>query len=406
VLLTAAAPRLRGWVVRAAARPSSGTPGGGDESLRVPLEGEVVRGERGRPDAVVGNAALVRLVSARAQSPMLARTKTEHVEPLRTWQANLQILEDTVSAMLANEKQFNAVYEGTRYVRLDIKPLEQHIATAKPLLADVEAEKDPDTALKNAISAIKKGGTAKVELEKLYDQEAVRGARQKITGERTEREKTERKASEQAAFAADREREAKEKETKAAEAETQRQTEMSSLGITPNAAGPAYTRSNSPDARRDLLRYLQLRHPSFSTLSEDEINKYACFVYHLTLAQIERVEGFLEGRKVSEWKQQGIPNSRSGAGLPSPLVMASRVSGFTPEIGAEIFIDWAVPNPGHSSSITRIAESFTFTARSDFETSWGTVDRTGKIAYRYNVSGKRLVSNADRSAIITYYDGR
>ena len=72
-----------------------------------------------------------------------------------------------------------------------------------------------------------------------------------------------------------------------------------------------------------------------------------------------------------------------------------------------LFVDWAVPNRGHSSSITRIAESFAFTARGDFETSWGTVERGGRnIAYRYNVSGKRLVTSADRSAVITYYDGR
>jgi hypothetical protein len=352
----------------------------------------------------VGNAALARLMTLR--SPVLARTKAEHVEQLRTWQGHLEVLEDTVSAMLANERQFNAVYEGTRYVRLDIQKLEGYIATAKPLLADVEAEKDPDTALKKAISAITKGGKEKVQLEKLYDQDAVRGARQKVAGERTEREKKERKASQQAALADERERAAKQKETEAAEAEEQRQTEMSALGITPNTAGAAYTRSDRAGERRQLLRYVQLRHPSFSTLSEDEIHRSACFVYHLTLEQIELIEGFLEGRKVSEWKQQGIPNNRSGAGLPATLVMASRVSGFMPEIGAEIFIDWAVPNRGHSSSITRIAESFAFTARADFETTWGTVERGRNIAYRYNVSGKRLVTSADRSAVITYYDGR
>src|SRR4051812_32260616 len=58
----------------------------------------------------VGNAALARLV--RAQRPVLARTKPEHVEPLKTWRGNLQVLDDTVAALLANERKYNAMYEG------------------------------------------------------------------------------------------------------------------------------------------------------------------------------------------------------------------------------------------------------------------------------------------------------
>jgi hypothetical protein len=336
-----------------------------------------------------------------------ARTKPEHVEPLKTWRGNLQVLEDTVAALLANEKKYNAMYEGgSTYVQVEIRALKDHIATAKPLLADVEAEKDPEAALKAAIAAISKGGKEKVRLEEVYGKEDLRGARALVEGERTEREKKERKASEQAAYAAAREKEEADKQAAAAEAEKERQDEMTGLGFTPNAAGPAYARPDKRGDRLNLLRYIELAHPSFSTLG-DEIHRYACFVYKLTLAQIKRVETFLEGRKVTEWQMTGIPASRNGTGLESPMVMPLKVGGLVPELGAEIFVDWVVHRPGHSSPVSRIAESFTFTSRADFVTGgWGTIEDNGNKAYRYANTGKRLVTNANRTAIITYYNGR
>jgi hypothetical protein len=352
----------------------------------------------------VGNAALARLIAARG--PVLARTKPEHVQDLQKWRANLQVLEDTVMALLHDEKRYNAMHEGYRYVRVDIAKLEKRIAEAKPLLADVEAEKDPDNALAMAIEAIKAGGAEKVNLESLYGGEDVRNVRKKLVGERAEAEEKEAKKKEKADYEAKRRQEEEDKGKQAEAAEQQRQTELGSLGIAPNAAGPAYTWSNQAAQRRNILRFIQLRHLSFAGLAENQIHDQHCFVYHLTLAQIERVERFLEGRTVTEFKRQGIPATRQDTGLHSPLVMPSKVSGVYPELGAEIFCDWAVERARHSSLISRIADSFAFTTDEHAFATWGTIDRPGnKIAYTYTSSQKKLVTNADRSAIITYYDG-
>ena len=144
----------------------------------------------------------------------------------------------------------------------------------------------------------------------------------------------------------------------------------------------------------------------FSNITLNHIDHQSCFIYVLTLAQIQRIERFLGGSKVRTFKYQGIPATRARTGLPA-MVMPNYIEGVAPEIGAEIVCDWIVEKAGHSSPIARISACFNETGDDAVFGSYGKLsDKGNKKEYVYDVSRRRLVTNATRSAIITYYNGR
>ena len=344
----------------------------------------------------IGNAAVARVI---------ARLKADHRAPVQELRKALAVLEDTVSALLANKRTFEQMHEGYRFIEPDVAALQGHVADAGTLLGQVEAEQDPDAALTEAREAIKAGQAEKTKLDDLYGENEIKKARDALVAKRDAEAAKERKARAEAAYQQQNKAEAQAQTTQRATAVQQRQAALAADPNAPNAAGPAYTYGNTAAGRLNLLASIKLRHPLFSNLMARHIHNQACFLYVLTLAQIARVERFLDGKKVASFKFQGIPDSRASTEL-QPMVIPNRIEGVAPEIGAEIFCDWVVEKAGHSSTITRINDSFNFTADANFAAVGTTTPKSKKIEYVYNVSRRRLVTNANRSAIVTYFHGR
>jgi hypothetical protein len=132
-----------------------------------------------------------------------------------------------------------------------------------------------------------------------------------------------------------------------------------------------------------------------------------CFVYWVPKTQLETLVARLGSQVVTEYAYQGWPSTRAPlVGGTAGLVIPVKISGMNAEFGAEILIDWIVPNPGHTAQAERLVDSFNFTSdETKFKDFGGTVTPTaGKIRYEYN-TGRRLIVNATRTTVITYYNG-
>jgi hypothetical protein len=371
-----------------------------------------------RPRTTQEHSVLARLLSSavarRSGEPAhgvlgrarLQRLKKEHeVDHLKLGYA-IENVENYRALLLATQRNWNE-YQYQVYLPIEIgRKVDPHIARLKAILADIEGEVEPDARIAEAKTVIPKALKALNELSAMgqeADQAAVKKAYESGKEERVKRMNKEL-SNRQAAAAA---------EAQLQQAEAQAlaiQSSITATGVTPNAGGPAFsfpTGYQSAVRRDNLHTWITLSWKQFRYLPREALNKPKCFVYHLSLAQLEALMNRLGDETVTEYDFQGWPSTRPAlAGGVDGLVMPVKLGSMSAYFGAEILIDWIVPNHGHTTQAANLVASFNFTADQDrFESFGGVVTSSnGKIKYQY-ATGRRLIVNQARDTVITYYHG-
>lgn len=371
-----------------------------------------------RPRSAEGHSVLARLLTAAVAGrsgepapailggPRLQRLKKEHeVDHVKLGFA-IENVENYRTLLLATQRNWNE-YQYQVYLTIEIgKKVDPHIARLKAILADIEAEVEPDARIAEARKLVPKALKALDELSAMgqeADRAAVKKAYEEGKAERVKR-MTKELSNRQAAAAA-------EAQLRQAEAQALAiQSSITATGVTPNAVGPAFVRPTgyqNADRRDKLHTWITLSWKQFKHLPRWALDREKCFVYHLSLAQLQALMSRLGDETVTEYDFQGWPSTRPPlVGGVDGLVMPVKLGSMTAYFGAEILIDWIVPNPGHTTQAANLAASFNFTADQDrFESFGGVVTSSnGKIKYQY-ATGRRLIVNQARDTVITYYHG-
>lgn len=371
------------------------------------LAGTVAR----RPGGSALANGLYRAPSERSVLPMLGaprlqRLKKEHETQHLQLRYAIENIEHYRSLLLATQVNWNE-YHNQVYLAIELgKRVDPHIAALKTIYVDVENELEPDAKLAQAKKVIPKALKALDELSaegQEKDVTAVTDAYVKgkeVRVKQYQKELAQRKAAEAADLL-----------LKQAEAAAQAiQTQITATGIAPHDNGPAFDYPVGPGQkqRRDKLHtWITLSWKPLRLLPRQALNHSKCFVYHLSKAQLEVLINRLGDEVVTEYEFQGWPSTRTPlSGDVDGLVMPVKLGSMIAYFGAELLIDWIVPNPGHTAQAKSLVDAFNFTAdEKKFTDFGGTVTSTaGKIRYQYN-TGRRLITNQARDTVITYYHG-
>lgn len=364
---------------------------------------------RRSPDAVperilalqrtIGNASLSRVLG----SARLQRLRKEDEEKHITSGYVIEGLEHYRSLLLPTQARWNEYHFQEYLLNRLAADVDPHIAQLKVLRAGVEAEDDPAAKIKEANAVAKKALDALKQINsegQEADQKAVSETFDKGTAERKSR-LTKELSSRKAALAA----EALEQQAQAAALATQ--TAITNTGVVPNAVGRAFTRPNNATGRDDLHTWITLSWKPFRNLPRPDLDNVNCFVYHLTLSQLNDLMGRLGDETVATYDYQGWPATRAPLAATAPgLVMPVQLASMSARISAEVFVDWVLYNPGHTGPAKNLSQSFSFTAdETKFTSFGGQIDTPqGRKVYRYN-TGRRLIVNDSRDTVITYYEG-
>jgi hypothetical protein len=346
-----------------------------------------------------GNAAVSRVLGGARLQRLRKQDETKHLQLGYA----IEDIEHYRTLLLATQQRWNE-YHHQEYLPLrlaaEVDPL---IAELKTLRADVEAEDSPDAKLAKVPGLIKRALAALKQLnDEGQDQDKKSVPETYVKGNADRKARMQKELSDRAAAAA-----AQDLLDQAAAAALAVQTAISNTGVVPNDVGPAFAMPGGAGERDDLHTWITLSWQPFRNLPRHRLNDPLCFVYWLPKAQIEMLIGRLGTQVVTEYAYQGWPGTRAAlVGGTNGLVVPVKISGMTAEFGAEIVIDWIVHNPGHTAPAERLVDSFNFTGdEARFTQFGGTVTRTpGRIRYEYN-AGRRLVVNAARTSVITYYNG-
>jgi len=347
----------------------------------------------------LGNASLSRVLG-RAR---LQRLRKEDEENHITLGYMIEGLEHYKSLLLPTQTRWNE-YHYQEYLTLRLqRDVDPHIDRLKQLRLDIDAEVDPVAKFNEARAVAKKALAALHKINKegqADDEAAVTEAFKKAAVDRKARLEKELGAR-KATLAA----EALQQQLQAEE--QARQQSITNTGVTPNAAGPAFVRPYNAVGRQNLHTWITLSWKPFRNLPLDDLRNVNCFVYHLTLDQLNDLLGRLGDVVVTEFGYQGWPATRAPlVNTAQGLVMPVKVSGVSARIGAEVVIDWVRHNPGHTAPAGNLVQSFNFTAdEQNFQRFGGSIQTSqGRKTYTYN-AGRRLVVTDSRDAVITYYNG-
>jgi hypothetical protein len=396
---------------RADAPPQPGTarrPAPPQQPVLARLLGDAVARRTG--GSVLSNG-LQSAASAGSAVPMLGarrlqRLKKEHETQHLQLRYAIENIENYRSLLVATQTNWND-YHYQVYLQVELgKLVDPLIAELKAIYADVENEVTPDAKLLQAKKVIPKALKALDDLNAKGQPKDVTAVTEAYTkgkealGKQYQKELSQR----QAAAAAD----ALLKQ--AAAAALAIQTQITATGIAPHDNGPAFdypVGHNSADRRDKLHTWITLSWKPFRLLPRTALNNSKCFVYHLSKAQLEVLINRLGDEVVTEYAFQGWPTTRPPlAAAVDGLVMPVKLGSMTAYFGVELLIDWIVPNPGHTAQAQSLVDAFNFTANeTKFTDFGGTVTSSpGRIRYQYN-TGRRLITNQARDAVITYYHG-
>lgn len=340
--------------------------------------------------------------------PRLQRLKKEHETQHLQLRYTIENIEHYRLLLLRTERNWNE-YQHMIFLRNELDRLvDPHIATLKRLYADVDNELEPVVALDQAKGAARRALKALFELNSAgqeADATAVTNAYTKNKEEllqRCQREVGQRKAAERADLLL----------RQAEAAALAIQTQITATGVAPRDDGTAFDfppNGRWSRTRRDALHtWITLSWKPFRLLPRAALNDSKCFVYHLSKAQLEVLINRLGDEVVTEYRFQGWPSTRTPlTSEVDGLVIPVKLGSMTAIFGAEILIDWIVPNPGHTAQANSLVAAFNFTAdEAKFTEFGGILDMArGRITYRYP-TGRRLVTRQARDEVITYFHGR
>ena len=339
-------------------------------------------------------------------APRLQRLKKEHETQHLQLRYAIENIENYRTLLLATQTNWNE-YHHQVYLKIELgNRVDPHIAELKTISVDVENEIDADARLSRAKKVIALALKALDVLNAEGQEKDVAAVTDTYTKGKEARVKQYQKELSQRKTAAAADLLLKQAEAAAAATQTQ----ITATGVTPHDNGPAfdYPVGTGRLERRDKLHtWITLSWKPFRLLPRQALNNPKCFVYHLSKAELEILINRLGDEVVTEYAFQGWPATRTPLiGNVDGLVMPVKLGSMSAYFGAELLIDWIVPNPGHTAPAKSLVVAFNFTADEQKFTEFGgtVTSAAGKIRYEYN-TGRRLITNQARDTVITYYHG-